>query len=185
MKLIRDEKTYPPREDSYLLSRVVKQISKGKTVLDIGTGTGIQAITAALNGARDVVATDINPDALKLAKENAKLNKVKIEVIESDLFAKVKGKFDLIIFNAPYLPSGPVPPETSPALAELPQRGHDDPQWSGGKELIEKFLKEAKNHLTEGGKIVYVFSSLTGLEDASIIALEKMEDGEVIYIAEE
>ena len=169
MKLIRDEKTYPPREDSYLLARVVKQISKGKTVLDIGTGTGIQAITAALNGARDVVATDINPDALKLAKENAKLNKVKIEVIESDLFAKVKGKFDLIIFNAPYLPN------------EAPT----DPQWSGGKELIEKFLKEAKNHLTEGGKIVYVFSSLTGLEDASIIALEKMEDVEVIYIAEE
>jgi len=171
MKLRTSKEIYEPREDSILLQKVIESYCKNikpTKVLDIGTGTGIQAITSALNGAKKVVAVDINPKAVSLAKENAKLNKVKIDIFQSDLFSNIKGKFDLIIFNAPYLPKG-VP---------------EDPQWSGGKELIERFLKEAKKHLSKGGKILYVFSSLTGLKEANVIALETMPDKEVIYVAE-
>ncbi|MCP3686411.1 MAG: methyltransferase [bacterium] len=134
---------YKPREDSYLLLDAVRKYSKGK-VLEIGTGTGILAIEAAKKNA--VVAVDINKNALRVAKKNAK--KAKIKFIYSDLFSNVKGKFDTIIFNPPY----------------LPEDKYTDAALSGGKkgyELTERFLEEARMHLSANGIILIVFSSLT------------------------
>jgi len=150
---------YRDAEDSWMLQEFVEKYSKGKRVLDIGTGTGIQAITAAKCGAKEVLATDINPGAVKLAKENAIRNNVKIKVIQSNLFENITGKFDLIIFNPPYLPS------------EAPQ----DLAWSGGAPLIETFIKEAKQHLTKNGKIIFVFSSHTKLASKEIKILKKQK----------
>ena len=165
VKLRYRKGVYKDAEDSWLLQEQVRKLSTGKKVLDMGTGTGIQAITAAKAGAKEVIAVDIHPVAVQLAKENAKLNKVKIKVIQSNLFENVKGKFDLIIFNVPYLP-----PEKPKDLA-----------WSGGKKFIEKFLKQAKNYLTKHGKIIFVFSSLTKLKNLEIIA-EKKLPFEQIYV---
>jgi release factor glutamine methyltransferase len=73
-------------------------MKKHKIVLDIGSGSGIQAETALNSKAKSVLATDINPESIKLLRSK------KINAINSNLFTKVKGKFDLIIFNPPYLP---------------------------------------------------------------------------------
>jgi len=98
---------YSPREDSFLLEKAVKENAFG-TVLDLGTGSGIQAITAAKNPkVEKVVAADINPAALKTAKENALAQCVseKIRFAKSDLFSALgEEKFDCILFNPPYLP---------------------------------------------------------------------------------
>jgi release factor glutamine methyltransferase len=133
---------YQPREDSYLLEKHVKMLAKGK-VLDMGTGSGIQA-KAALPKAESVTAVDINPKAIN------HLNN-KINFIRSDLFSNVKGKFDTIIFNAPY----------------LPEEGTKDPALDGGKkghETIERFLAQTKEFLARNGIILLVFSSLTNKE---------------------
>lgn len=136
---------YEPAEDSFLLQKYVKKHAHGK-VLDMGTGSGIQALTA-LEKTKDVLAVDIHPSAVKLLKKkgiNAKI---------SDLFSNVKGKFDLIIFNPPYLP------------ADKREDADSARSTTGGKkgyELIEKFLKQAKKFLKKDGKILIVFSSLTG-----------------------
>jgi release factor glutamine methyltransferase len=136
---------YEPAEDSYLLQKQVKKFTKKEMkVLDLGTGSGIQAITAKKLGA-EVLATDINQECIIKLKNRVKTRK-------SDLFKKIKEKFDLIIFNPPYLPEDQREPKDS-ALAT-----------TGGKkgnEIIIKFLKEAKKHLTKKGKILMVFSSLT------------------------
>lgn len=172
MKIRTSEEVYGPREDSFLLQRIVADICisrKPKKVLELGTGTGIQAITAKLSGAKDVLAVDINPKAVSLAKRNAKLNNANIVVKQSDLFSKVRGKFDLIIFNPPYLP-------LEPPL---------DVQWSGGREFIEAFLEEAELYLKKNGSIVFVFSSLSPIRTKhKKLAREKMPDGEKIYVAE-
>ncbi|MDP2907439.1 MAG: DUF2431 domain-containing protein [Nanoarchaeota archaeon] len=135
---------YEPAEDSFLLQKYVKKYANGK-VLDIGAGSGIQALTA-LEKTKDVIAVDINKEAVKLLKQK------KITAKVSDLFSNVKGKFDLIIFNPPYLPKDEREPEDSALTTTGGKKGY---------EIIEKFLRQAKKFLKKEGKILLVVSSLT------------------------
>ncbi|MEM4244936.1 MAG: methyltransferase [Candidatus Nanoarchaeia archaeon] len=130
---------YEPQEDSFLLQKYVRKFARGK-VLDMGTGSGIQALTA-LEKTPDVLAVDVSEDAVTLLKAKGVNAKV------SNLFSKVEGKFDLIIFNPPYLP---------------PDKYDKDRSTSGGIKIIDRFLSQAKNFLNKDGRILLVFSSLTG-----------------------
>lgn len=136
---------YEPREDSDLLKKWVKKLVTGK-VLDMGTGSGVQA-RAALEKTSDVLAADINPECVEHAKKQG------IKVILSNLFENISDKFDWIIFNPPYLPEDLDEPEDS----KLATTGGVE-----GNEIIIEFLKQAKYHLNENGKILIVISSLTG-----------------------
>ena len=146
---------YEPNEDSYLLAEQVKKYAHGK-VLDMGTGSGIQAETA-LKNTKDVLAADINEESVNYCKKKG------INSIQSDLFQKVSGKFDLIIFNPPYLPL-----EREYAHITMTEKDFNyinDISIVGGKkgyETIERFLKEAKKHLNKDGKILLSFSNLSG-----------------------
>jgi release factor glutamine methyltransferase len=137
---------YEPREDSLLLQKHVRKYAHG-SVVDMGSGSGIQAETA-LEKTKDVLAVDIDDDVI------AHLKKKHLNVIKSDLFSKVpKKKFDLIIFNPPYLPE------------DKRERMEDRLALTGGKygwEILDRFFKEAKNFLSPEGKILIVFSSITG-----------------------
>jgi len=137
---------YSPREDSYLLAKWVRKLAFGK-VLDMGSGSGIQAEAAlASEKVMSVLAADINPEALALLTSKG------IAAIQSDLFSKVPGTFDTIIFNPPYLPEGP---------------GHKDIALDGGKkghEVLARFLMQAGAHLKPDGIVLIIFSSLTGKE---------------------
>ncbi len=140
-------KIYKPREDSKLLLDYLNKIScSNKTILEIGTGSGIIAETAKSKGAK-VIATDLNPDACLSAKYK------NIKTICSDLLKGInpKKKFDIIIFNPPYLPESPNSNENFPDLV-------------GGKkgyELTLEFIKQAKPHLTNHGFILFIASSLS------------------------
>ncbi|MEA3378503.1 MAG: HemK2/MTQ2 family protein methyltransferase [Nanoarchaeota archaeon] len=136
---------YEPREDSFLLRKFVIKFVRGK-VLDMGSGSGIQAI-AARKKTDDVLAADINKGAVKLLEEKG------IKSCHSDLFSNIKGKFDFIIFNPPYLPEDPLEDKDSRLATTGGKKGY---------ELIEKFLHDAKKHLNSNGKILLLFSSLTG-----------------------
>jgi release factor glutamine methyltransferase len=73
-------------------------------VVDVGTGTG--AIALALKQERpdaEVVATDVSPDALALARENAQANELDITLVEGDLLDGLDGPFDLVVSNPPYV----------------------------------------------------------------------------------
>lgn len=136
---------YEPREDSFLLQKYVKKYAKGK-VLDMGTGSGIQAETA-LKNTKEVLAVDINQECVDFVKKKG------INCIQSDLFQNIKGKFDLIIFNPPYLPEDKREPEDSKLMTTGGKKGY---------EILEKFLKETKNYLEENGRILTIISTLTG-----------------------
>jgi release factor glutamine methyltransferase len=144
-------KIYEPKEDSFLLRDQVLKYAEGK-VLDMGTGSGIQAI-AASKKADEVLAVDIDSYALEFAESQAKGSDItNIKFKKSDLFSNVKGKFNLIIFNPPYLPGQKGEPEV---IAK---------QISGGKkgyEIIKRFFSQANNYLEKNGAILIVFSSLT------------------------
>ncbi|MBD3172255.1 methyltransferase [Candidatus Bathyarchaeota archaeon] len=147
---------YKPGEDSYLLQKYVEGLVSGR-VLDMGTGSGIQAVTAAAkNLVQFVCAVDINPAALIAAERRALDAGVlsKIEFRLSDLFNNIEAMFDWIIFNPPYLPSS---------------QGYDEASWAGGDtggEVIKCFLEEAPRYLMAGGSILMIYSSHSGLEEA-------------------
>ena len=140
---------YTPREDSFLLEKQVKLYSKDKSVIDIGSGSGIQAKAAKLAGAKSVLASDINQEAIKHLKENG------IKAIKSDLFENIKGKFDLILFNPPYLPKD----KREDKENELTNSG-----GKRGDEIILRFLKQAADHLNKNGIILLLVSSVIGNE---------------------
>jgi release factor glutamine methyltransferase len=144
---------YSPREDSYLLKKWIGLLSNGKKVLDMGTGSGIQAIAARESGAARVMGVDKNKKAVELAKRNAKIAGFgDIEFKYSDLFLAVNEKFDLIIFNPPYLPS-----------EEHLDIGKDYDLIGGkkGNELSVEFLKRAIEYLENGGCVLLICSSIS------------------------
>jgi len=137
---------YPPSEDSYLLAEQVKKYAKNKSVIDMGSGSGIQAETAIKSGAKSVLATDINDESISILKSKG------INAIKSNLFSKVKGSFDLIVFNPPYLPRDKREDKESAIATTGGKRGD---------EIIIRFLKQAKSHLNKKGIVLIVISSLT------------------------
>lgn len=144
LKIRNCKEVYEPREDSYMLARCVERYAFGRA-LDLGTGTGIQGITAALKGCR-VTFADIDESALACAKENARLNGVVGEFVKSDLLDNVKGKFNTIIFNPPYLPS-----------RERKQGALDG--GADGRELIDRFLDTYKKNVLKKHQVLLVESS--------------------------
>ena len=98
-------KPYSPREDSNLLKKHISKYAKGY-VLDMGTGSGIIAEEAIKYSDR-VLAVDVDNEVIQHCRKN--IGNPKIEFRESDLFNKVTGRFDLITFNAPYLPQDKKP----------------------------------------------------------------------------
>jgi release factor glutamine methyltransferase len=144
-----DDDIYYPREDSIMLAEQLEK-EEGKKILDMGCGSGFLSILAAKKNF--VTSVDINAKACRTAKNNAMKNEVNIEVIHSDLFSRVSGRFDIIVFNPPYLP-------------DIEEDELKDISYHGGKtgrEVIEKFIEKAKDFLEENGKILLLISSLTG-----------------------
>jgi release factor glutamine methyltransferase len=136
---------YEPREDSFLLKKYVSKYASGK-VLDLGCGCGILSLEA-LKKTNNVLAVDINKEAVKYCKG------LKINAKYSNLFSNIKEKFDLIIFNPPYLPYDKNEDKETRKMVCGGKKGY---------EIIEKFLKQAKKYLNKKGKILLLFSSLTG-----------------------
>jgi release factor glutamine methyltransferase len=146
---------YPPSEDSYLMSRILKEqlpvLLKEKPhlkLLEIGVGSGIHLQTAVNLGIKkeNIFSSDINENSVNHC------NILGFNCVHSDLFENIQGKFDLIIFNPPYLPKDLNEPEDS-ALATT--------GGVKGNEIILRFLNDAKSYLEKNGKIFLITSSLT------------------------
>lgn len=147
---------YPVLEDSLFFSEFLESYLRKHPVssfLDMGTGTGVLAKTALKVLPRDnVVAVDINKRAIKALKKEG------INAIHSNLFQNVKGSFDIITFNAPYLPLDKREPKSSRVATTGGKRGD---------EISLKFLNQAIKHLTQKGYILLLISSLTPFEKIS------------------
>ncbi len=98
----------PRFETELLCDYAMKEIRKESKVLDLCTGSGCIAVAIAKEKGAQVTASDISPEALEVAKENARINGVSVEFVESNLFAKVTGVFDVIVSNPPYIRSGDI-----------------------------------------------------------------------------
>jgi len=138
---------YAPREDSLLFLEAISNLAlEGKKVLDVGTGSGILALFCAMRGG-NVTASDIDETAVKETERVARALGLRLSLVVSALFASIPGRFDLVLFNPPYLPS----------------KNIEDRTVDGGPEgalLIERFLNDLPNHLASGAQAFLLLSSL-------------------------
>jgi len=156
---------YKPREDSYLLREQVKKYAKNRIVLDIGTGSGIQALAAKEAGAKSVTASDILGEAVK------EVCFMGIKCVKSNLFSKIKGRFDLIIFNPLYLPKDPREPKDSRLATTGGRRGD---------EVIILFLNQVKPHMNKNAVILLLLSSLTPQDRIALLLKELKLEYQII-----
>lgn len=130
---------------------------KWSSMLEIGSGTGIVSILAALAGCERVVAADINPSAVENTKLNAKRHGVadRVTVVESDLFGSLAEheRFDLIFWNSNFIW---VPDEYD--FKSVHEQAFADP----GYRAHRRFMLEATDWLTETGSVQLLFSSSKG-----------------------
>lgn len=133
---------------SHLLGEaVLAQVRPGDRVLDMGTGSGVNAVLAATQGA-DLVAVDINPHALRAAQANATRNGVsqRVEVRHSDVFHSVEGTFDLLVFDPPFRWFRP---------RDLLEAAMSDENYRA----MTEFFINARDHLSPQGRMLIFFGT--------------------------
>lgn len=154
MELKVDERVLIPRPETELLVELIltENPNPNLSVLDIGTGSGAIALALAKNRPDwCVTASDISPDSLNLASENATLQDLKISFKKSDCFEEIAENYDIIVSNPPYISRAD---ESEVGLNVL----HSEPHLAlfaeeDGLAIYRKIAQEAKNHFREGGKI--------------------------------
>lgn len=137
-------KVYRPSEDSRLLLQSIV-LDRGERFLEVGTGTGLIALHAARLG--PAVATDASREAAAVARANARRNGLPLQVVRTNLAAGVRGPFDVVAFNPPYLEGRP--------------RDELDRAWAGGdrgSEVSVRFLTDLPRILRPGGRAYLLLS---------------------------
>ena len=154
LRIYLHPEVYTPAEDTYMLLNACRRLARGKRVVDLGCGTGIVGIAAAIAGALEVIMIDINPYAVGIARLNSIENGVEkyTSIVQCDALKCLNSAehVDLIAFNPPYLP-------------DTRRERWIDYSWAGGLEGGE-LLEEAIETLIDlgfTGEILMVWSSAT------------------------
>jgi len=162
---------YSPAEDSYLMSRILKEQiphlikqNPNAKLLEIGAGSGIHLQTVLNLGIKleNIFSSDIDKRAV------SHCNVLGFNCIHSDLFENIRNKYDIIVFNPPYLPE------------DSRETGDSKIATTGGKkgnEIILRFLQQAKNYLNKNGRIFLITSSLSGDIDFKSLGYDAKEIG--------
>ncbi|WP_311482613.1 peptide chain release factor N(5)-glutamine methyltransferase [uncultured Anaerococcus sp.] len=155
LKLKVDERALIPRfETEIIVDYLIKSPIKKDRILDIGTGTGAIALSLAKNIENSfVLGSDIEEKALSLALENKKnIGIENVDFVRSDLFENIRGKFDFIISNPPYI--------NKKDYESLDRELYFEPKSAlyGGEDGLDfyrKIIKKANSYLNDGGHLIF------------------------------
>jgi len=138
----------PVTRFSHLLGEAVLAASgPGRRVLDMGTGSGVNAVLAASRGA-EVVALDINPRAVAAASANLERHGLagRASVRQGDVFEGIEGEFDLVVFDPPFRWFAP----RDDLEAAMTDEGYG---------AMTRFFRQARAHLAPGGSMLIFFGT--------------------------
>lgn len=167
-----DERVLIPRPETEELVDLILQENSGAglRILDIGTGSG--AIAISLAKARpewEIVAVDISKDALAVALENARTNQVSVHFLESDVLQAVKGQFDIIVSNPPYISPDDTDEVGLNVLTSEPHLAlfaEED-----GMAIYRQIAEQAEAFLKENGKLYLEIGYKQGQALTDLLAL--------------
>lgn len=139
------------RSTQFIFDNIITKV-KDKVICDMGCGSGVLGLFSLKNGAKKVVAADVNPFAFENAIENSRklgYNEFNHEVLLSDCFDKIPiQNFDLIIFNIPF--------HSDNVKIENPlEKAFFDPEFA----TVKKFLIQCKNYASDETEIIIAFSN--------------------------
>ncbi len=154
LRLLTPAGVYAPRSDTALLASEIGAVHRAE-VLELCTGSGAIALTAAKRGAGRVVAGDLSRRAIASVRLNARLNRSHVDARRGDLFAvaRAEERFDVVLANPPYLP----------ACEDQPP----DDRWDAGPDgrlVIDRIIDGVRDVLKREGRLVLVQSALASIE---------------------
>lgn len=152
-----DERVLIPRPETEILVRhALTFVRDGDKVLDLCTGSGAIAVSIAAEAAKDknitVTAADISEDALEVARENARINKANVTFVKSDLFENVRGRFNLITANPPYIKSGEIDSLQREVRDHEPRLALDGGE--DGLDFYRRIAAKAGRYIARGGLVI-------------------------------
>lgn len=154
-----NENVLIPRADTeVLVEEVIKNAKNGDKILDLCTGSGAIAISLAKNIDKAIVCgVDISHKALEIARENSKLNEVKVEFLQQDIFNDFEKceKYDIIVSNPPYIPSKDIKMLDIDVKDYEPLLALDGDE--AGLKFYEHICKNMKHLLVENGQIYFEY----------------------------
>lgn len=168
LELEVNENVLIPRQDTELLVEEVLKVCKGKSVIDVCTGSGCIIIALMkLGNIKNAVGTDISEEALQIAGRNAKRHNVDVKFIQSDLFNNVEGSYDIVISNPPYIRSDEIR-SLMPEVKDYEPKGALDGGLSG---LIfyERIIHDADRFLNPEGYIFFEIGYDQGEEVSNML----------------
>jgi len=176
VKLLHVPGTYPAQGDTRLLADALHELglAPARRVLDVGTGGGALAVTAAAAGAASVTAVDLSRRSVLTARLNGRLHRAHLDVRRGDLFAPVVGeRFDLVLANPPYVP----------AATDVLPRHRTARCWDAGvdgRAVLDRICADVAGVLAGDGVLLLVQSVLAGEEPTLRRLREAGLDAEVV-----
>ncbi|MEX1111801.1 MAG: peptide chain release factor N(5)-glutamine methyltransferase [Chthoniobacterales bacterium] len=174
-----DKRGLVPRPETEQLVELALEMTKDKpaaAILDIGTGSGVIALTVALElPAAAIHATDLSPAALALAAENAERHSLneRITFHQADLLPPGDTRFDLIIANLPYIPADEIA-SLSPEVRHDPTSALDG--GPDGLDLIRRLIDTAPDRLTPRGALLLEIGAGQADAVSTLLAARKFRD---------
>lgn len=158
-----------PRQDTEILvEEALGHLKGGMKLLDLCTGSGCIAVSLAkLCRGLSVTASDLSSEALKVARENGRLLDAEVSWIESDLFARIEGTFDMIVSNPPYIRTKVIDELSEEVRLHEPYQaldGHED-----GLYFYRRIIAEAGAYLNPGGLLLFEIGYDQGTEVAQLM----------------
>ena len=153
-----DERVLIPRPETELLTEMaIRSLEEGDKVLDLCTGSGCIAVAIAKEAAKQgksvtVTAADISAGAISVAEVNAKANGADIKFVQSDFLANVRGKFNMIVCNPPYIKSGDIDALQSEVKDFEPLSALDGGE--DGLDFYRRLAKDVPKKLVRGGALL-------------------------------
>jgi methylase of polypeptide subunit release factors len=140
-RLVIFPNVYKPLENEYVCSEYCRE---GDRVLDLGCGSGVGSVFCAPK-AREVIAVDISLPAVRNTEENCRIHGLKnVKVMQSDMFSRVEGKFDIILANSPYIED---------------DFDAEEQQFATSRKYMPALFAQVQDYLADNGRLLIQFPS--------------------------
>ena len=174
------EDVLTPRQDTEILvEEALKRARPGAKILDLCTGSGCILISLLKLGPDlEGTGSDLSEKALEIAAENAEMNKVEVSFVQSDLFFRIPGTFDMIVSNPPYIVSSVIGSLMEEVRDHEPLMALDG--GTDGLDFYRRIVPESVDHLNPGGWLIVEIGYDQGDLVRSMFIDHQYEDVDVI-----